>query len=177
VHNDGALGEVCSESYAIGIRDAYSTGYDIVDHPWEAVEAEDDQVGTPGASPQAHLGDALDRDRSEVCPRDEGQQAEDPVQVDAAGRGQPGGKEVQAQVGVGCALRSGVEVPDEGAQRLHVDPAQLVMGDARLEVWNILRGVAQSRGWVPDVQNHTIEQGGKSQAGCGAHRTTVAMWC
>ena len=104
-------------------------GRDVVGHLRELVDRDDRQLAVQRAGAEAGGVEVGGVDRAAVGPGDVRQDAEDPVQVDGVGLGEPVAQQVQAQVGVVRVLRRVGEVLDDRQDRHDRDVAQLVRAD------------------------------------------------
>ena len=151
MHHGGALGEVGAEADPIRVRDAHAGGNDVVDHAGELVDAEHGEVRAVRPRAQADVAEGVQGDRPEGGPRHVRQQPEDPVEVQAAGLREPVGEQVQSQVGICRVDGRGVQVGDVDTQRAHLDAADLVGADARVDARHVEGGAAQRRRREPGV--------------------------
>jgi hypothetical protein len=124
-----------------------------------------DEVLALAAQVQARVGDAVDRNGAGVGPRDDREDGEDAVEVDAARCHQPVGEQVQAKVGVGGVRRRRLQVLDHGEDRAHGDPPARIGVDAGIEVGDVGRVGAECGLGVPHVEHGVPGEGGKSQPG------------
>ena len=85
VHDGGSLGQMGSQTDAIGVTDAHPGGNDEVDHARELVDEQDGEGGMGDARLHSCLLQIGHPDRADGRPRVVGQHTEDAVEVDGAG--------------------------------------------------------------------------------------------
>jgi hypothetical protein len=130
VHHRGASGEVGTEPDPIGVRDANTVGHDVVGHSRELVHAQHHHGMPRGSHRRPPAIEALDRARPGGGPHHVVEQPEHVAEVDAMGRHQPMGEQVEAEVDVMGVDGRIVQTFDEGGDddRLYashvVDPAR-----------------------------------------------------
>ena len=182
VHDRGALGQVRTQPDPVGVGDPDAGGQDVVDHPRELVHAEDGHVPVGGAEQRATgRGQVGGEHRAGGGPGHVGQQPEDAVQVGAVRTDEPGGQQVQPQVGVVRVDRGDREVGDGGRHRDHLHAAGVVAAhqagvlgaeqagqllDAQLLGAGLaLVGAAERGGGEPGVQDGAVGgHGGQAHA-------------
>jgi len=93
MHHRGALGQVRTQTDAIGVGDPHTCGNHVVNHARELVHAVNHHVAALTQARTGHFK-TLDGGWAEVGPYDVGELAEDAIQVDAVGLDQTVRKEV-----------------------------------------------------------------------------------
>ena len=86
MHDRGASGKVRTQAHTLSIGDAHAGGNDIVDEARELVERNDGDAGTLQCNAAGRK--FICGDGAGGSPRDVGQNAEQPVEVDGVGCGQ-----------------------------------------------------------------------------------------
>ena len=108
-------------------------GHDVVGHPRELVDAVAPATVLPRARSRSRVARSRRRRRGRALVQTTlVSGAEDAVEVDRVGRDEAVREQVQAQVGVGCVGRRGVEV-DLDEAHLGADAARLVRAAERLQ--------------------------------------------
>ena len=176
MHDDGAFGQVSAETHTARVADADSLRQHVIGHARKAVDELHLQPGPLQLEP-IRLGERR-IDGAAIGPCDNGQDAEDAVEIDAVGLDEPVAEQVESQIGVfdsrGCCIKIDLDVA-----RLDVDTApvifiagQRVARDPAL----VARGCAAEPGLrKPCVENPPAIQRCESASECHAcHATRLA---
>jgi hypothetical protein len=91
---------MCTEANTICICDAHSLRYDVIDHPWELIDAVDGHVSMCGAELGASELKVNERAWAGRGPGDIGEEAEDSIEVLAMRLNEAMGEQVEAEVGI-----------------------------------------------------------------------------
>jgi hypothetical protein len=91
---------MCTEANSVCICDAHSFRKDVIDHPWELIDAIDGHVAICGAELGASELKVDERARPGRGPGDIGEEAEDSIEVLAMRPYEAMGEQVEAEVGI-----------------------------------------------------------------------------
>jgi hypothetical protein len=164
VHDRRAFSQMRTETHSICIGNAHPRWHDVIDHPGELVDSVDRHVHALTPCAQPYLIDPLNGHRSQRCPCNIGQQSEDAIEIDGAWLHKSRREQVKAQIGVRSVGGCGLQVIDDGPDRLNAHIAQAVAVCSTIHTLHVRWVWSQGRSRVPHIEQDIVGICGQANA-------------